>query len=151
MSETAVVVPQGYELFPLDGSFNDAFAPMFMALTDEGPQIALRVEKKHLNPMGILHGSVYMAIFDIAFACVIGHTLGKYAGTPTVNINIDYLSAAREGELLIADVECTKIVNTLGFARGVIRSEKGEKASASGVFKLPANLDAVSEMGVITS
>lgn len=67
--------PAGFKLFPLDNSFNDAFAPLYMAIDERGPRIGMRVEKQHLNPMGIMHGAVYMALLDIAFAAVIGHSL----------------------------------------------------------------------------
>ncbi len=139
---TATDIPEGFAPFPLDDSFNDVFAPLYIAMDEDGPRIALKVERHHLNPMGICHGAVYMALFDIAFACIIGHSLGKFTGTPTININIDYLSASREGEWLFTNVQCLKTTNSVGFAQGVIRCGDELKASGSGVFKLPADLAA---------
>lgn len=140
MSE--IIIPEGFEPFPLDNSFNDAFAPLYISMTDDGPKVALCVQKHHLNPMGICHGAVYMALLDIAFASVIGHAMGKYAGTPTININIDYMSSTGEGEWLFTDVSCLKLTNSMGFTQGIVRGDKGIKVSGNGVFKLPADIDA---------
>lgn len=133
--------PTGFKVFPLDNSFNDAFAPLYMAIDERGPRIGMRVEQQHLNPMGIMHGAVYMALLDIAFAAVIGHAVGKYAGTPTININIDFMAASKAGEWLYTDCECLKLSNTMGFAQGTVRSEKEIKVAGSGIFKLPKNIE----------
>lgn len=139
-------IPAGFHAMPLDGSFNDAFAPVYIRMGDNGPEVALRIEAKHLNPMGICHGAVYMALFDIAFACAIGHTLGKYTGTPTININIDYMASSREGEWLTVDARCLKTTRTVGFSQGVIRAGDTVKASGSGVFRLPNTLETAPAM-----
>ncbi len=129
--------------FPLDNSFNDRFAPMYISVDDDGPTLGLTVQKHHLNGIGICHGAVYMAMFDISFAGAVGFRIGKFAGTPTINISIDYLSSSIEGEWIYTDVECLKVTNTMGFARGMIRNTAGDiKASGSGVFKLPKDLEA---------
>jgi uncharacterized protein (TIGR00369 family) len=139
MSDTNI--PEGFEPFPLDNSFNDACSPLYLALTDNGPQLGINVKKKHLNPMGICHGAVYMTMLDIALASIIGHTLGKFVGTPTININIDYMASSKEGEWLFVDAECMKLTNTMGFAKGVVRSSDEVKVSGSGIFKLPRNIE----------
>jgi len=139
MSDTEI--PEGFSPFPLDNSFNDVFAPVYITFDDKSPRIALRVKKHHLNPIGICHGAVYMALFDIAFSATVCHQMGKYTGTPTININVDYMSASKEGELLFVDAKCLKLANTAGFAQGTIHNEQGEiKASGSGVFKLPKDI-----------
>lgn len=125
---------------PLDGSFNDAFAPVYIKMTEGGPIVGLKVESKHLNPMGICHGAVYMALFDIGFACAIGFRLGKFTGTPTMNINIDYMAAAKEGEWLEVQAECLKTTRTAGFTQGKLLCGDTIKAAGSGIFRLPDNL-----------
>ncbi len=137
-------IPAGFNLLPLDQSFNDAITPLYMALTNDGPKVALKVEKQHLNTMGICHGAVYMTMLDIAFAANVGHAIGKYTGTPTINININYMAASKEGEWLFVDAECHKTTRTMGFVQGVIRSDSGIKVSGSGIFKIPSDLDAAS-------
>lgn len=140
-------VPEGFAAMPLDGSFNDAFAPVYFRMGEAGPEIGLHVQKKHLNPMGICHGAVYMALFDIAFACAIGHKIGKYTGTPTMNINIDYMAASKGGEWLQVDATCLKATRTAGFTQGRILCGDTVKASGSGIFRIPDNLANAPGMG----
>ncbi len=145
MSNTPV--PEGFSAMPLDGSFNDAFAPVYFRMGEAGPEIGLLVDKKHLNPMGICHGAVYMALFDIAFACAIGHSIGKYTGTPTMNINIDFMAASKEGEWLQVDASCLKTTRTAGFTQGKILCGETIKASGSGIFRLPDDIENAPGMG----
>ena len=137
---SSVNAPAGFSPFPLDGSFNDVFAPLYIAIGDEGPRIGLRVEKHHLNTMGMVHGAVYMGLLDIAFASAVGHSIGKYTGTPTISIDINYITATKEGEWLYTEAECLKTTATMGFVMGAVRGDDGIKVSGKGVFKLPANL-----------
>ena len=125
---------------PLDGSFNDAFAPVYIHFDESGPRVGLKVESKHLNPMGICHGAVYMALFDIAFACAIGFKLGKFVGTPTMNINIDYMAAAKENDWLEVDAECLKTTRTTGFTQGRILCGERIMAAGSGLFRVPDDI-----------
>ncbi|WP_101759709.1 PaaI family thioesterase [Oceanicoccus sp. KOV_DT_Chl] len=140
--------PAGFKPLPLDNSFNDCFAPVYMLIDDDGPRIGMRVEKKHLNSMGIVHGAVYMTLLDIAFATLVGHAQGKYTGTPTININIDYMASTKEGEWLYTDCECLKLSNTMGFTKGIVRSAEEVKVGGSGIFKRPNNLEAAAGMSV---
>lgn len=135
-------IPAGFSAFPLDGSFNDVFAPLYMALDDNGPRIGLRVQKHHLNPMGMVHGAVYMGLLDIAFASSVGYSIGKFTGTPTISIDLNYMAPSKEGEWLYTDTQCLKTTTTMGFVMGSVRGDDGIKVSAKGVFKLPADLAA---------
>ncbi|MFT5032354.1 MAG: hypothetical protein ACI89D_000132 [Bermanella sp.] len=141
------LVPEGFAAMPLDGSFNDAFAPVYFRMGEDGPKVGLKVEDKHLNPMGICHGAVYMALFDIAFACAIGHVIGKYTGTPTMNINIDFMTASKSGEWLIVDANCLKTTRTAGFTQGKIMCGDTVKASGSGIFRIPDDIANARSMG----
>jgi uncharacterized protein (TIGR00369 family) len=134
-------IPENFHPFPKDGTFNDSFAPLYIKVSDEGPSVGLEVKSHHLNGIKICHGSVYMCLFDISFAGAVGFHIGKFAGTPTININIDYLASTKEGEWIYSEVECLKVTNTMGFVRGVIRSETEIKASGSGIFKLPKDIE----------
>lgn len=131
-------IPNGYSPLPLNETFNDALHPVYIHMEEgKAPRVGLSVKKHHLNSMGICHGAVYMALFDIAFACVVGYEAGNYQ-TPTINISIDYMSPAREGEWLWVEAECPKTTRTSGFANGFICSDSGIKARGSGIFKIPA-------------
>ena len=139
---TAFTPPKGFSLLIQDGSFNDTLQPFYIRMDAEtGPEFGLRVEKNHTNPMGICHGAVYMAMFDFSLAGKICFEIGKFTGTPTININIDYLASSKSGEWIYTETECLKLTNTMGFAKGIIRSDTEIKASGTGIFKLPKDIE----------
>lgn len=135
-------IPKGYMPMPPDNTFTDVFGPLYISVTEAGPSIGVLLEERHLNAMGICHGAVPMALLDIAFACSVGFSAGKFVGTPTININLDFMSAAKAGEWLYTDATCLKLTNTMGFAKGVVRTDSEIKVGGSGVFKLPSDIDA---------
>jgi uncharacterized protein (TIGR00369 family) len=133
--------PDGYHPFSLDGGFNDALAPLYMKITDTGMSLALRLKKHHCNPMGICHGGVYMCLMDIALCAAVCHSAGKYTGMPTININLDYIAASKEGDWLFTEAQTLKLTNTIGFAQGrVVAADGSINVSANGHFKLPKDL-----------
>lgn len=135
-------IPDGFNLYPKDSSFNDALAPLYLKITEEKPVVGLRVEKHHCNPMGICHGGVYMSLMDFALNSAVCHAAGKYMGMPTISMTMDFLSSAREGDWIWTDVEPIKLTNTMGFAQGVIRNAANDILfRASGIYKLPKNIE----------
>lgn len=79
-----------------------------MVSVEEGTLIFQHTIRKEMtNPFGTLHGGVTAAIIDDA----IGATLIAYEEPNfyiSVNLVIDYLSAAREGDIILAVTSITK-------------------------------------------
>lgn len=79
-----------------------------MVSVEEGTLIFRHTIRKEMtNPFGTLHGGVTAAIIDDA----IGATLIAYEEPNfyvSVNLVIDYLSAAREGDIILAVTSITK-------------------------------------------
>jgi acyl-coenzyme A thioesterase 13 len=57
------------------------------------------VREEMTNPMGVLHGGVAAAMMDDVVGMMV-YALGREYGYTSVNLNCDFLSAAREGEVL---------------------------------------------------
>lgn len=141
MTDKQVQAPVGFHPFPLDGGFNDAIAPLFMKFNKDGFELALQVDKHHCNPMGICHGAVYMTMMDILLSSSICHSIGKFVGTPTININLNYMAASKQGDWIYGRVKTDKTTNTMGFAQAEIYNDEGIKVSSQGVFKLPKDIE----------
>lgn len=79
-----------------------------MVSVEEGTLIFRHTVRKEMtNPFGTLHGGVTAAVIDDA----IGATLIAYEEPNfyvSVNLVIDYLSAAREGDIILAVTSITK-------------------------------------------
>lgn len=147
MSE--IIIPKGFELFPLDNTFNDVMYPMVFRVVEEGTVWGFQVDKKHSNMMGMCHGGALMTLMDFALSAAVCHKMGKFTGTPTISMSFDFLSKAVIGDWIFAEVEALKITNTMGFAQGIIKRENGDYlVRASGSFKLPKDIEGSSGVSV---
>jgi len=115
-------------------SFESHTGPFWHRMEDDGSiRCAFRVEKKHLNGGGNVHGGCFMTFADyclFAFAAPIMHGPGV-----TVSFACEFLDAAREGELVEATGEVTRAGVSLIFLRGLLRSGPRPLFSFSGTIK----------------
>jgi acyl-coenzyme A thioesterase PaaI-like protein len=94
---------------------------------------AFRVEKKHLNGAGNVHGGCFMSFADyclFATASPILHGPGV-----TVSFACDFLDAVREGELIEGIVDITRAGGSLIFLRGQLKSGERAVFTFSGTIK----------------
>lgn len=133
-----ITIPEGFTLFPIDGTFNDAISPMVYRMTETEIRCGFQVAEKHSNPMGMCHGGALMSLMDFSLSAGICHKIGVFSGTPTISLSFDFMSKALIGDWIFAEVEALKITNTMGFVQGLIKRENGDLlVRASGTFKLP--------------
>jgi acyl-CoA thioesterase len=99
----------------------------------------LRVEPRHLNPYGTLHGGVLYAMADTGMGAALAATLGKGETSATIGIDIVYIAAVTSGE-----VRCETRVLHRGGRTATLESElhntseRGDRlvAKALGTFAL---------------
>ena len=135
MSEASV--PPGFELLPAGLGFTDAIGPCYRRIMDEQVSFGLVVAQTHANKMGICHGGVLMTLADIVAATGVNVARGKRAGSPTINLSVDFISAARMGEWIQGDVEHVSVKRRFGFCSGIINNDDGLVARFNGTFYLP--------------
>lgn len=138
---STVEAPAGFHLLPKDGGFNDAISPIFMKVSNDGFELALKVDQQHCNLLKICHGGVYMTMMDILLSASICYQLGKFMGIPTININLNYMASSKQDEWIYGRAKTYKTTKTMGFAEGEIYNDDGIKVSAQGIFKLPKDLE----------
>jgi uncharacterized protein (TIGR00369 family) len=97
----------GKEITESPSPFMAWLRPVVLKVEEGSLSFRHTIRKEMTNPFGTLHGGITAAIIDDA----IGATLISY-GEPyfyvSVNLVIDYLSAAREGDVVIADTAIIK-------------------------------------------
>lgn len=130
-------VPPGFEQLPCGLGFTDTLQPSYRRISAEGVSFGLQVGKQHCNIMGICHGGVLTTLADIAAATGVNHAAGRVAGSPTINLALDFISAGREGDWLQADVLQVSVKRRFGFSSGVINGPGGVVARFNGTFYLP--------------
>jgi uncharacterized protein (TIGR00369 family) len=115
-------------------SYESHTGPFWHRMADDGSiRCAFRVERKHLNGAGNVHGGCFMTFADyclFAFAAPILQGPGV-----TVAFGCEFLDAAREGELVDATGEVTRGGASLIFLRGMLKSGTRPLFTFSGTIK----------------
>ena len=100
-------------------NFETNNGPFWHRMEDDGRIVsAFRVEQKHLNGMGNVHGGAFMAFADYCLFAMASPIL-EGPGV-TVSFACEFLDAAREGELIEASGEITRAAGSLIFLRGIL-------------------------------
>jgi len=128
---------EGYIVLPDGLGFNDAFAPIYVKVSDEGWHCGFFVEQHHLNPQGVCHGGVLMAFIDLAMAGNIGHRINDMMGMYTTNMTVDFISKGSVGDWLHFQIDHVHTTRLLGTISGRIMGPQGLVARANGTFRLP--------------
>lgn len=100
---------------------------------DGSIRCAFRVEKKHLNGSGNVHGGCFMTFADYCLFAIASPVLGGPG--VTVNFACDFLDAAREGDLIVGTAEITRAGGSLIFLRGQLKTGERTLFTFSGTIK----------------
>jgi uncharacterized protein (TIGR00369 family) len=115
-------------------AFETHTGPFWHRMEDDGTiRCAFRVEKKHLNGGGNVHGGCFMSFADYCLFAVASPVLGGPA--VTVAFSCEFLDAVREGELVEGFVEITRAGGSLIFLRGVLKSAERTVLTFSSTIK----------------
>jgi uncharacterized protein (TIGR00369 family) len=106
-----------------------------VALDEESVEIALPWREEFVSHPKIryTHGGVIAALVDLAADYAIAARLGR--GVPTIDMRVDFHSAAREGEELVARATVIKLGRSVATAEARILGPDGRLiASGRGVY-----------------
>ncbi len=146
-------IPPGFEPLPEGLGFTDNLKPCYRRLQDDELSLGLVVQRQHANSMGICHGGALMTLADIAAASSANLARGVIAGAPTINLSMDFISAARQGQWIETRCEGVTLKRLFGFSRGVIVSSKGVVARFNATFYFPdhpgLSQDGMPNLGVL--
>lgn len=108
--------------------FEGISGPFYYKRGEDGePVAAFRVERRHLNGFGALHGGCLSSFADFSAFCMAGKAVED--GAVTASLTVDFLAAAKEGDLMICTGETTRAGRSLVFTRGIMKA--GDKAVGS--------------------
>ena len=85
---------------------------------------------------GILASGAIVSLIDTASGTAVWVTLGKFVPLVTLDLRIDYLRPALEGETVHARCECTRLTRRIAFTRGIAHAGDPDRpiAFSSGTF-----------------
>jgi len=88
-----------------------------------------KVEPRHLNINGVVHGGVYATILDTSMGAAVVSVLGETETTATTSLYVEFLRAAREGETLTARGDVLRRGRHIAFAEGNLFGSDGRRFS----------------------
>jgi len=102
--------------------------------------LGLRVEKKHCNMRGTLHGGILATLADIALGYTIAFSTKPPTGLVTANLTLDFAGTAKIGDWLEARVDVQKKGSRLAFANCYLSVGESRIVRASAVFVVAGEL-----------
>jgi len=125
----------GKEVTDSPSPFMSWLKPVMVEVTEGSLTFQYTVRHEMTNPFGTLHGGIISAMIDDA----IGATLISY-GEPffyvSINLAVDFLASAREGDVILAQTSITKKGNQVVNAQCEVWNADRSKCIAKGYTNL---------------
>ena len=102
--------------------------------------LGLRVEAKHCNMRGTLHGGILATLADVALGYTIAFSTQPPTGLITASLSLDFAGTAKVGDWLEAKVDVQKKGGRLAFANCYISVGEQRIVRASAVFVVAGEL-----------
>jgi uncharacterized protein (TIGR00369 family) len=126
---------EGWELVRGGDPFEDLAGPFYMRKDPDGAwRTGLRVEPKHMNGYGSLHGGCLMTMADFALFAIAREQLRDHDSV-TVSLNGEFVGPGRLGDLVEAVGEVVREGRSMIFLRGLITCNGAPLLSFSGLGK----------------
>jgi uncharacterized protein (TIGR00369 family) len=134
MGEEIPAIPEGFTPHWRKSGLTDPWEPLYSRRTAAAVYIGLHAGPPHSNSRGFVHGGLISALADNAMGLSCGHTLGN-ARLVTVNLTIDFIAAAKQGQWLEIRPKVVRVGSTLCFATAEIYSGETLCARANAIFR----------------
>ena len=128
--------PPGFEPHDRKSPLTEPWEPLYSRKAERAVVLGLRAGPAHTNSRGFVHGGLIGALADNAMGLSCGRTLNHTGGLVTVNLNVDFLASALEGQWLEFDTVFVKPGRTLCFAQAFVTADGQPCARANAVFKV---------------
>jgi len=109
--------------------------PVFENGAPGAKTFAMRVDSRHMNRRGVLHGGMFMTLADLTFGQAVWDATDK-APCVTLNMQTHFLKPVVEGDIIQVVPELVRRTRSLVFMRGDFTVEGEIVFAASSVWKL---------------
>ncbi len=132
---------QGWRRFITPPGFIEHNGPLWFRRDGERMRLGLRVDARHINPMGNLHGGMMATFADMLLPVAAnnqatGDVALKGRFLPTVSLQIDFLAGVKIGQWIEGTAEVLRVTRTMAFVQGLVSVDGAAVARVSGVFKI---------------
>jgi len=127
--------PPGFTETRLIDPFEIHVGPVFEHGEKGARVFGFRVDKRHINMRGIIHGGMLMTFADAAFGQAAWDAC-DHADVVTLNMQSQFLAPAREGDWVQVAPVLTRRTKSLIFLRGDFMVDAAPIFSVSSVWKI---------------
>jgi uncharacterized protein (TIGR00369 family) len=130
-------VPEGFKPFNPRDDFVGYNGPLWLKPEADGLRVGLLVEKRHCNPMGVVHGGMMMTLADMVMGMGCGFVTGIRFPHPTISMNCDFIRGTKIGQFVEGKGHIARRTRNLIFSSCELVADGEVMLTASGVFKMP--------------
>ena len=87
--------------------------------------LEIQIEKRHMQPFGVVHGGVFATLIDAAGFWAVFSQADPEVGMTTVDLKLNFLAPAQYG-ILIGRGRCIKLGRSLGLGEARVENEDGK-------------------------
>jgi uncharacterized protein (TIGR00369 family) len=127
-------IPTGFAPIFRTSAFLETIGPLYSAGSGAQLVVGLRVQEKHTNARGTLHGGVLASIADIALGYGLATATDPPTSMVTASLNVDFAGSAKIGDWVETSLDIQKVGARMAFANVYFRVGSVRIARASGVF-----------------
>jgi uncharacterized protein (TIGR00369 family) len=128
--------PVGFSAHDRKSPLTDPWEPLYSRKAERAVVLGLRAGPAHTNSRGFVHGGLISALADNAMGLSCARASGHTGGFVTVNLSVDFLGTAFEGQWLEFDTAFVKPGKSLAFAQAFVTADGQPCARANAVFKV---------------
>jgi uncharacterized protein (TIGR00369 family) len=140
-SAQRMALPPGYHaLGDIGGPFVAHNGPLYQVSQGETVKFGFRVEPRHTNPLGILHGGMMASFCDMLLPLSAHHKVESLSNRflPTISLQLDYLAAAPLGAWVEGEAQVLRVTRSMVFMQALVSADGAPCVRVSGVFKIGA-------------
>lgn len=135
-------VPEGFAPLFRTSPVLDLLGPIYSRGTGRELALGLRIEQKHCNARGTLHGGILATLADVAMGYAMAFATDPPTALVTANLTLDFAGTAKIGDWIETAVDIQKQGARLAFANCYIVADGERIVRASGVFVVAGALPA---------
>ena len=130
------LIKQGYEECDQSDGFCQHIGPFYQQKKHNTVTRALLIDNRHLNPEGVVNGGVILSFMDYVIYRAIGDEIGHKIKFATINLNTNFLAAAKFGNTLLGTGKIVRKTKDVIFAEGLIETSERKIMTGSGIWKI---------------
>lgn len=129
-------IPDGFRPGDLGAGFVGHIGPFYERLLpdDGGAHLGIAVERRHINPAGMVHGGLLATLMDVGIAYHASLAVGKGTFYVTMGLNLNFLAAAGLGDWIETRATISRHGRNTLFGTGEIRSGETLLMTGSGIY-----------------